>query len=399
VALSGGDGKLLPAINCRGVSILGFVTFSGLYVDGVPGNYSLNFNSSGVGNASQSINIYPSASKTHPANIVLAPKASSPSAVGVPFTTQPRIRFVNSAGGTDPVNDYPVTVALSSSGTGTGVLLPVANCRVTSVSGFANFSALYIAGDPGNYVLNFNAADVGNCSQAMIVTGTKREENKHDHEKPVKLELAIPVSSPSRVGTQFDTQPRLQFVDAQGQTVSVSGYTVTASLTGKAGNVAALLPTQNCVGVSVVGFVYFTELFAVGTPGDYMLNFYCADINKSATQAITLLGDTPLLPSGIAFVNLATSPSTLGVPFATQPRIRFVNASGGTDPVNGDVVTVALSNNGGLNGTLQGTTSGVSHAGVVTFSGLYINGDAGDYFLNFNSTGVGNCSQPITVTA
>jgi len=291
--VSGAPGNLLPLPNTTGSSINGFVLFSGLYVD-TAGEFTLNFNSADVGNASQGLNISSDLSSGVPSAIVIATPATSPSVIGTPFAVQPRIRFVDAHGGTYPVTGYKVTASISPTMPGyQGVLEPTASCTAYSVNGFVFFNSLYVSGEPGQYLLNFNSADVGNCSQAIVLDASTEQKVEHKKaspsEKPTKL-VCTPASSPSVVNVSFKQQPSLRLADAKGETVPLNGVKVTATLSGPPGSsiVGVLLPSQNCIATSVAGYVFFTGLYVAGSTGEYTINYNCADVGD-ASQKISIV--------------------------------------------------------------------------------------------------------------
>jgi len=377
-------------------------------VAGDPGTYTLNFIATGVNSASQPIVITESlesklAPLDAPVGIVIQ-QAASNSTQNVTFATQPHIRFVNASGGTVPVNGYIVTAYVTG---GTGSLLPTANTSKASVFGFSFFSGLYVD-QAGSYTLNFNSTDVGSTSQSLTIFSAARVSLM---DKPTNIVISQTATTPSVVGVPFSVQPRLRLVNAQGGTVPVNNFVVTASLSNQADYAGVLLPEQSCTAKSVQGNVFFNSLFVGGDAGAYNLNFNCTDVG-STSQAMIINADqkekekavehkerATFGPAGIVVAIAATSPSTAGTPFVQQPRIRFVNASGGTVPVTGYVVTAYLTGPPGSTGVLLPALNciGVSIAGFVFFSGLYVSGDPGQYTLNFNATDVGSASQPIDI--
>jgi len=246
------------------------------------GSYTLNFNSTDVGSTSQSLTIYSAGMAPKNAKLLISQAASGASEVGVPFSVQPRLRLVDATDGTLPVNDYVVTASLSQQPGFEGVLLPKQNCTAKSVQGNVYFNNLFVGGEAGTYNLNFNCADVGNASQSMTINEQKEKEKEKAVEskgpslKPAGIVIQVAATSPSTAGVTFTQQPRIRFVNSSGGTVPVTGFVVTAYVTGPPGGV--LLPAPNCTGVSFLGFVFFSGLYVAGDPGEYTLNFNCTDV-------------------------------------------------------------------------------------------------------------------------
>jgi len=167
----GSTGVLLPAKNCCGMSVMGHVYFNGLFAAGSPGNYKVNFTSLEFGHVTHVLNlIEPTAFKPQivlidPTDIAIARFASDSNANTV-FSTQPRVRLVNSSGGTVPLSGYNIVASVSG---GTGSLLPTSNCSVLTLGGFSNYSGLYVD-QAGSYSLNFNCAGVGSDAQTLNIS-------------------------------------------------------------------------------------------------------------------------------------------------------------------------------------------------------------------------------------
>jgi hypothetical protein len=271
-----------------------------------------------------------------------------------------------------------------------------------------HFTDLYVAGNPGSYTLKFNCAELGDLNQDLLINAAKKEEKldeKIEHKQDSKMKptgLAIATASKQvTVGDPFAEQPRVRLVDASGATVPVTGFVVQASLSGETGSTGVLLPARSCFGVSVMGVVYFNDLMVSGTPGTYSLNFSAAGVGD-ARQSLDVIGNNKfqlqqllLQPTDIQIARYA-SDSSANTVFSTQPRVRFVNSSGGTVPVTGyDVIASVSGGTGTLKPTANCTVS--STAGFCNFTGLYVDA-AGTYTLDFTSPGVGQDQQTLNIS-
>jgi hypothetical protein len=107
------------------------------------------------------------------------------------------------------------------------------------------------------------------------------------------------------------------------------------------------------------------------------------------------------VPGAAARIAIVTQPSATaqsGAPFARQPVVRLLDASGNPVAEAGVQVQAAIKTGGG---TLGGTTTVVSDtAGIATFTNLSITGTAGARTLEFTGTGLtAVTSQTIDITA
>jgi len=276
---------------------------------------------------------------------------------------------------------------------------------VSSVNGYATFNSLYVAGDPGSYTMYFASDGVGSCNQALTVNASElkiKEDHKEDRlqivPRPAAIVIQIPATSPSVEGVPFATQPRLRFVNSSGGTVPVTGFVVNASLGGA--TTAVLQPPVSCVGVSILGYVFFSGLYVSGDPGTYQLTFTNVDVGY-VTQRLDITENlADVKPDGLTLTRMVSSPTPSGQPFATQPQVRLTH-HGQLARVDGVEVVVSISNPTGATGMLCGSHSGRSHLGVVDFPALNIVGDASEeYVLTFTAAGIGSTMQAhVAVTA
>ena len=104
-------------------------------------------------------------------------------------------------------------------------------------------------------------------------------------------------------------------------------------------------------------------------------------------------------PGAASQLGLRTQPggAALGSPLAPQPIVEIRDAAGNLITSSSASVTVAIATGGG---SLGGTTTVTAVAGVATFTGLTVFGDAGPRTLAFASPGLGSIvSAPFTMTA
>lgn len=116
----------------------------------------------------------------------------------------------------------------------------------------------------------------------------------------------------------------------------------------------------------------------------------------ATVAALTPMVFTASLQAGaavrLAILDSVTSAAT-GVPFATSPRVRLVDAFGNTASTSASAVSASAS----AGGTLVGTTTVVPVSGVATFAGLGLRGGAGSYSLTFSAAGLAGVSQQISL--
>jgi len=136
------------------------------------------------------------------------------------------------------------------------------------------------------------------------------------------------------------------------------------------------------------GLATFTGLGLSGTLGNYTLTFTVGALSSAASNSIALAAGQPTQ------LSYSTQPSTSaqsGAAFAQVPVLLLQDAA--NNPVSGQLVTATVTGApAGVSfvGSATATTDG---AGLATFTGLGLNGPAGNYTLTFTAN-AGALSSP-----
>ena len=166
----------------------------------------------------------------------------------------------------------------------------------------------------------------------------------------------------------------------------VAGVSVTFAVASGGGSILPVTPVvTNASGIAAL------TSWTLGT---------VAGANSVTATAVGLTG-SPLTftatgtAGAVTQLVIQTQPSAAaqsGVPFAIQPAVRLGDAFGNLVNTAGTVVTAAIATG---TGTLGGTLTASTVAGVATFTNLSITGVSGAYTLRFTSGAL----TPVTTTA
>jgi len=268
---------------------VGSAAFSGLAVTGLPGDYTLRFDATGLASATSDTITLGAGAAT---SLAIITQPSSSAQAGVQFTQQPVVELRDAAG--SPVNQAGVSIAASFASSPGGTPTLTNPTATTVANGRATFSGLGIAGVVGNYTLRFNATGL-----TPVVSGT--------------VVLSVGPVSPSV--SQLSATPAAMDADSVAfATVSVtardaggnviSGAAVVLSVSGS-GNLITQPPPTSPSGFTQGGFVTFV-------PGQKIvsatINTVAIDqrdtVTANAPPQIVFNGDSlGLFPSGILRVN------------------------------------------------------------------------------------------------
>jgi hypothetical protein len=345
---SGGDvNSTLGGTTTVATNGSGLATFSNLVINGIPGNYVLNFTAPGWAQ----VNANAVTVSEPPLQINQQPSASVDT--GIAFAQQPQILVENVYG--SPVQNVTVTASIASGDA--GATLGGTLTAVTNASGIATFTNLAITGAAGNYTLAFNAPTWSAVTSATVTV-----------EPAPALVINTAPSTAAQNGLPLEVQPVILASDGG----AVSGLQVTVTLVPDS---TASLSGTTTVTTTGSGLAAFTDLEINGDPGSYVLRFSAPGWEPVDSANITLSVPNLVIqtqPSATAFSAVA---------FGQQPVIQVQNVYG--DPVQNVTVTASLASGGG---TLGGTTSALSDAsGLASFGNLQISG-SGNHTLQFAAT-------------
>ncbi len=344
----------------------GIATVGSWTLGGAPGSNTLSATSGSLSGSPATFTATgTTGSATKLAVITAAPTSAQN---GIAFTTQPVVQLQDALG--NPVAQAGVTVS--------GALFSVTRTltngsAVTDGAGQAIFSGLAINGLTGTDSLSFISTGLTSTPRTLltVTAGTA-----------VKLGMNRQASTTGQSGVVLAVQPRTQVQDISGNSVSVTGVLVTATIAS--GPVGAVLTNPTATTVST-GLATFAGLAISGPPGTYTLQF-------DATAA----GYTPVVSGNIVLsvgpasqLTITTQPLASvasGTAFSPPPVLQIRDAYGNAVPTLGISVTASIAS--GPGGTLTNAVATTDAAGAATFTGLTLSGTAGDYTLSF-VTGTG----------
>src|SRR5205823_5913121 len=297
--------------------------------------------------------------------------ATVATAVATPPSVIVRDQFNN------PVAGVAVTFAVAP---GEGAVDPT-TAVTTNGSGIAAATSWTLGPTDGTNTLTASSAGLTGSPVTFTATGTPGAA--------ARLALTTPPSSTAQNGVPFAQQPVLQVQDVNGNPISQSGTTVTASIaSGPSG--ATLGNATATTGSN--GAASFSGLRLSGTAGSYTLRFEAPGL-AAATSGTISLSAGAVASLGVNGGNNQTA--TAGTAVATPPSVLARDASG--NPVAGVSVTFAVATGGG---SVEPTAPVVTGAnGVAAATSWTLGATAGSNTLTATAAGSGISGNPVTFTA
>ena len=208
-----------------------------------------------------------------------------------------------------------------------------------------------------------------------------------------RLTIATQPPATTQSGSRFSRAPQVQLRDANGNPVAQGGLAVTAALAG--GPAGSDLVGSSTAATNASGLATFTTLGVSGPAGGgYTLNFTAAGASGVTSSAFSVTAGSA---TRLAVSTQPSATGTSGSPFAQQPVVQLVDASGTAVAQAGVSVSVTIASGGG---SLGGTTTRTTDAGgAARFTDLSISGADGTRTLIFASSGLTSVtSSGIAVT-
>ena len=357
-AIASGGGTLGGTAS-RASDAAGQVSFTDLAITGVIGTRTIGFTSAGLaGTVSSGIAVTAGSAVA----LSLSVQPSSAAQAGVAFSVQPRVQLADVSGNAVAQAGVSVSAAIASGG---GVLNGVTTAS-TGASGEAVFTNLAIADLVGDHTLAFSSAGLTPVTSATITISSG---------PPAVLALTTSTPATAVNAAVFTQAPVVQLRDAFGNDVAQAGVTVTAAIASGGGSLGGTLS----VSTNASGAATFANLAVTGLVGDRTLSFTAAGYAGALSPAIALT------PGADASLGITVAPSTTarsGQVLAVQPQVRVYDVSGNQTASVRDISVVLASGTG----TIGGTTTVATVAGLATFTNLSMTGTAGSYALRFTST-------------
>jgi hypothetical protein len=293
--------------------------------------------------------------------------------VGVPFGDQPSLYAVDAHNHAETTRGGVLTVHVTSlSGGLSGTM------TASFVAGVATFTDLGPTLVGTDLVLAFtsNTLSVAMVPGDVVVVALVA----------VKLMLPQQPSTTAVAQIPLFPHPVLLVCNEAGTRTTSSAHVVTATLLAGGLNFGTVTAT------AVAGVATFTDL-TIPTVGTHTLVFSATGLTGVQSDPFAIVAG-----AGTTLV-VATEPSThtlAFVPFATQPQVRVVDASGNVDTTSAAVVTAHVA--GAFSNTLRGTITAPTVAGVATFTDLGLTLAGVGFMLGFAAAGLVNAtSSPVVV--
>ena len=244
------------------VAAAGVATFSGVRFGGPTGvSVVLTFSATGLTSATASVT---STASGPSYKLVVIQEATSPSASGLAFLTQPWVMRQDMAG--NPVSTEPqatVTATLVEESQPYDVLVGTTTALAATDDSIARFADLGISGLAGQtYTIRFTSPGLVSADDTVVPSVGAA----------ARLSLTAPGAEPpgnaSYDDTAFDPQPKVQIVDSGNNPVSVNGVEVTASIVSGTGTLVDDTALSDANGLAT-----FTNLRLDALTGTYVLRF------------------------------------------------------------------------------------------------------------------------------
>jgi len=339
----------------------GVASFSGLSIDKIGSGYTLAASSSGLTSVtSSSFNVtLGSAAKLA---FLTQPGGGSG---GSPWSTQPVVAFED-AGGNTVSSTTQVSLAIVTNAGVNGVLS--GTTTLAASAGLATFSGLSIDKSGSGYTLSASSVGLPTVTSSgfNIAVGSATK-------------LAFTTSPGNGTGgTSLGTQPVVSVQDAGGNTVTSSTASISLAIGTNPGS-GALSGTASVAASS--GVVTFAGLSIDKVGSGYTFVATSSGLTNATSSTFNVGIGTA---TQLAF-NTQPGNGTGGSALSTQPIIFVQDAGGNTVTTSTASIALAIGNNPS-SGTLAGTSTVNSGAGVATFSGLSIDKAGTGYTLVASGT-------------
>jgi adhesin/invasin len=350
----------------------GLATFAGLVITGAAGDYTLQFASTGLASALSSV-ITVGAGPA--ASIAVNDGNGQSATVNTGVAIHPSV-IVHDASN-NPVSGVSVTFAVTAGG-GT----PTGTSQITGVDGIARVGGWTLGTTVGANTMTATSTGLSGSPVTFTATGTVGAATQ--------IAVNDGNNQTATVGTQLPTSPSVRITDQFAN--PVSGVSVTFATAVGNGTVNGGSQSTDASGIARVG-----SWTLGGTAGSQTMTATSTGLTGSPVSFTATA--TPGSPTQLTITTQPSSSAQAGIVFGQQPRIQLRDASSNAVGQSGVSIQATIST--GAGGLLSGTTTALTDGtGLATFSGLVITGAAGDYTLQFASSGLTSAlSSTITVSA
>ena len=283
-------------------AINGQVSFDGLRID-TAGNYTLEFTSSGLTKATQTLEVAAAA-----ANKLHVSRAASGATAGSALIQQPQVQVHDAFGNVISSSSAQVTVTITSGpGTFFGGL---ETATATAISGTVTFSSLRLD-TAGTYSLKYESSGLTMAAQNLTVSST-----------PTTITISAGDNQSVEVFAVVGTAPKVRVTDAYGN--PSSGQSVTFAVASGGGTLAsaAAVLTDNDGYASAPEWTLGNALGAQTLTATWNTTSVTFTVTAKTGQTITIGAVTSKTVGDADFVLTANASSNLSVTFtSTSPTI------------------------------------------------------------------------------
>lgn len=367
----------------------GVLTLSGLNFT-LTGTFYLGAASGGLTSAcSSAFVINPAAAN----KIVFTTQASTPTAAGTNFATQPVMTVQDTYGNTVTSSTAAIGLGMYTDNTcataaGSGTLSVTSGNAVAGVWAPAGVNFTLV----GTFYLGATSAGLTKgCSNAEVITVATTS----------KVAFTTQPSTPTAAGTNFSTQPVVKVQDTYGNTITTSGATINLGVyTDNTCATAAGSGTLSVTSGAATSGVWTLAGLNFNKSGTYYLKASSGALTVDCSTAFVINANTA---TKVGFTTQPSTPNTAGTNFGTQPVIAVQDTHGNTVTSSSAPITLDMYTDSSCvtpvgSGTLSVTGGSVS-SGVWTLAGLNFT-KSGSYYLGAASAGLTiGCSSVTVINA
>lgn len=342
-------------------AIAGVVSFSNLGISGTAGTaYTVTYSAAGVTAVTQSATVTVGA-----ATKLNVSRNGAGAQTGAPFTTQPRIRIVDSGG--NLVSSYTATTITASANSST--CFTGSSVTATTSSGVAEFSGLQLSAVTGTEcMLTYSATSLTAAYETVtVVSGPASTITRS-----IRPDFGY-------YGRAFGQQPVYIIQDSGSNTVTTDNSTVLTITTPSNSGSTVFQETMTAVN----GIVTFTSLgFSGINAGNFVLfrvssssfaNTYTDSIMIVKGDPVLTWGDSTKLSGASAYTIIAPTSNAAGTFAYTSSNTGVASVSGSTITVVGQgattlTATLTPTDTTNFNSDVSVTSSLTVTAGAATIS-------------------------------
>ena len=338
-------------------AIAGVVTFSNLGISGTAGtSYTVTYSASGVTAVTQSVTV-----TVGTATKLNVSRNGAGAQTGVPFTTQPQIKIVDSGG--NLVSSYSATTIRATANNSTCFV--GASDTATATNGVAEFSGLLLISSSGTQcMVTYSATSLTSAFETITVTSGPASNIT----RSTRPDFGY-------YGRAFGQQPIYIIQDSGGNTVTTDNTTVLTVTTPS--NSGSTIFQESMTAVN--GVVTFTSLgFSGINAGTFVLfRVSSSSFSNYYTDSIMILKGDPVLSWSDSTKLSGASAYTVTAPTSNAAgTFSYTSSNTGVASVSGSTITVVGQGNTTLTATLTPTDTTNFNSNVSVTSTLTVTAGA-----------------------